>query len=252
MISLDYYNIRKKHLITQNDPSVAINDYFNGIPIPPGYIVTLDNADTQFPNAPRRPLIIQSEYVNANSLLTDGLDLDVTATAPLPISWPVTWTSELNLTEIWHYTVAFAGSAPQSYVGLQSPYILSSGAGTPRWRGSLSNTFTWEDLTVSGDLYYTSGIGEYGEDITGPNSTTLPNCLYPLGTNCRMSSFWDFDLTGRYKINTNVELFGSIKNLFDAKPPLDPADYAGVNYNPTFAQSGIVGRFFSIGVRVAY
>jgi outer membrane receptor protein involved in Fe transport len=50
----------------------------------------------------------------------------------------------------------------------------------------------------------------------------------------------------------NVEIFGSIKNLFDAGPSVDPADYAGVNYNPTFAQDGIIGRFFSIGVRVAY
>jgi iron complex outermembrane receptor protein len=252
VVSLDYYNIRKDHLITQEDPSVAINDYFAGKPIPPGYMITLDNPDPQYPNAPRRPLVVESLYVNANSLLTDGLDLDVTATAPLPISYPISWTGELNLTEILHYTVSFPGSAPQSYVGLQSPYILSSGAGTPRWRGSLSNTFTYEDLTVSGALYYTSGLNEYGEDIFGPNTTTLPFCLYPLGTNCRMSSFWDFDLTGRYKINTNVEIFGSIKNLFDAGPPVDPADYAGVNYNPTFAQDGIIGRFFSIGVRVAY
>lgn len=252
VVSLDYYNIRKDHLITQADPSVAITDYFAGLPIPPGYTITVDNPDTKFPNALPRPLIIASPYVNANSLLTDGWDLDVTATAPLPVSYPINWTGELNLTEIMHYTVSFPGSPPQTYVGLQSPYILSSGAGTPRWRGSLSNTFVWEDLTVSGILYYTSGINEYGEDITGPNSTTLPNCLYPLGTNCRMNSFWDFDLTGRYRINANIELFGSIKNLFDAGPPVDAADYAGVNYNPTYAQDGIIGRFFSIGVRVQY
>ena len=67
-----------------------------------------------------------------------------------------------------------------------------------------------------------------------------------------MPAFWDFDLTGSYKFTDNIELFGSIRNLFDASPPVDPADYAGINYNPTFSQAGIVGRFFSIGVRVAY
>ncbi|HLY06857.1 MAG TPA: TonB-dependent receptor [Rhizomicrobium sp.] len=252
VVSLDYYNIRKDHLITQADPSVAITDYFAGLPIPAGYSVTVDNPDSQHPNALPRPLIIASPYVNANSLLTDGWDLDVTATAPVPLPYPIDWTGELNVTEIMHYTVSFPGMPPQTYVGLQSPYILSSGAGTPRWRGSLSNTFTYEDLTVSGSLYYVSGLDEYGEDITGPNSTTLPNCLYPLGTNCRMNSFWDFDLTGRYKLSANVELFGAVKNLFDAGPPLDPADYAGVNYNPTYNQAGIIGRFFSIGVRVQY
>jgi iron complex outermembrane receptor protein len=35
--------------------------------------------------------------------------------------------------------------------------------------------------------------------------------------------------------------------LFDRLPPIDPADYAGINYNPTYAQSGIVGRFFKLG-----
>src|SRR5579871_1854866 len=52
VISLDYYNIRKQHLIAQNDPSVAITDYFAGIPIPQGYTITLDNPDPQFPSAP--------------------------------------------------------------------------------------------------------------------------------------------------------------------------------------------------------
>jgi iron complex outermembrane receptor protein len=38
-----------------------------------------------------------------------------------------------------------------------------------------------------------------------------------------------------------------VLNLFDKLPPIDPADYAGVNYNPTYAQAGIVGRFFRLG-----
>jgi iron complex outermembrane receptor protein len=40
----------------------------------------------------------------------------------------------------------------------------------------------------------------------------------------------------------------AIQNLFDIKPPYDPANYAGDNYNPTFSQAGIVGRFFRLGV----
>ena len=48
-------------------------------------------------------------------------------------------------------------------------------------------------------------------------------------------SFYDFDLTARYHLSDNVDLFGSVKNVFDTKPPLDVIDYAGANYNPTFA-----------------
>jgi len=65
-----------------------------------------------------------------------------------------------------------------------------------------------------------------------------------------MDAFWDVDLTARYHITDSMDLFGSVRNVLDSKPPLDVIDYAGVNYNPTFAQEGIVGRFFSIGVAV--
>jgi iron complex outermembrane receptor protein len=65
-----------------------------------------------------------------------------------------------------------------------------------------------------------------------------------------MSSFTQFDLTGRYDLTEKIAITGSILNAFDRKPPLDPLNYAALNYNPTYAQGGIVGRFFTVGVRV--
>ena len=43
-------------------------------------------------------------------------------------------------------------------------------------------------------------------------------------------------------------------NLLDALPPINPANYAGggANYNPTYTQSGIVGRFFRVGVHAKF
>ena len=139
-----------------------------------------------------------------------------------------------------------------SYVGLQSPYNLSSGAGTPRWRGNCSNTFTYQDLSVSAVFYYIDGMWQDATDLDGPG-TGEAFCIYPNAPhNCRAESFWDMDLTTRYKLNDHMELFGSIKNVFDRGPPVDPSNYATVNYNPTYTQEGIIGRFFSIGVRVKY
>ena len=43
-----------------------------------------------------------------------------------------------------------------------------------------------------------------------------------------------------------------ILNFFDRKAPFDPIDYAGVNYNPTFDQSGAVGRSFTLGLRYKF
>jgi iron complex outermembrane receptor protein len=39
-----------------------------------------------------------------------------------------------------------------------------------------------------------------------------------------------------------------IQNLADKLPPTDYANYGGINYNPTYSQDGIIGRFFRVGV----
>ena len=63
------------------------------------------------------------------------------------------------------------------------------------------------------------------------------------------NAFTDFDLTASYAINDKVSITGSIMNLFDREPPFDPSNYAAVNYNPTYSQAGIVGRFYNLGVK---
>ena len=100
------------------------------------------------------------------------------------------------------------------------------------------------------DRYYTSGIKLTAPDVApGCQSTnTLTGADFP--SSCRMSSYTQFDLTGRYDITEKVAVTGSIINAFDRKAPFDPLNYAAVNYNPTYAQSGVVGRFFTVGVRV--
>jgi iron complex outermembrane receptor protein len=41
-----------------------------------------------------------------------------------------------------------------------------------------------------------------------------------------------------------------VLNAFDKKAPIDTLNYAALNYNPTYAQPGAVGRFYTVGVRV--
>jgi iron complex outermembrane receptor protein len=74
------------------------------------------------------------------------------------------------------------------------------------------------------------------------------------GKFCNENAFYDFDLTARHHINDDVDVFGSVDNLFNTKPPLDVNNYGagsngfGLNYDPTYAQAGAVGRFYTIGV----
>lgn len=90
-------------------------------------------------------------------------------------------------------------------------------------------------------------------DLTGPGCSPFasgPNG--PVPPNCRMPSFTDVDLTGSWQITSNISINGAILNAFDRSPPLDIIDYAALNYNPTYAQAGIVGRFYKLGVDVKF
>jgi iron complex outermembrane receptor protein len=255
-LSLDYYHIRQSGIIAQSDPSAVLAAYYAGTPLPAGSSVSVDNPDPNAPGAQARPTVVASPFVNANSLITDGLDLDIVANYQLPFE--VHYNSELNATDIFGYEYTASGTT-YNYVGAQAPYILSSGAGTPKYRATWLNSFSWEKLTLSGTLNFVSGIKETGVDATGDSSVTT-GCLYsdaagdPFPRSCHVKSFWDIDLTSSYQLTQNIQFYFNVQNLTDKSAPLDPADYAGsgANYNPTFDQDGIVGRFFRVGVHVKF
>jgi iron complex outermembrane receptor protein len=245
--SLDYYAIKKTGVIAASDPNGVLAAYFANPSLPPPGII-FDVPDPQFPDAPRRPIVVSAPYVNANALRTEGLDLDLRAKFDLGADSHLV--SNLTVSKILSFTMQFADGT-QQYVGTQGPYILSSGAGTPRYRANWANTVTWGPFETTATIYYSSGLFMSAPDIqagcfsTGPTGENFP-------ANCRASSFTDVDLTGSYRVNDHIELSAAVENLFDRSPPFDPIDYAGLNYNPTYAQAGIVGRFFKIGVHVKF
>jgi iron complex outermembrane receptor protein len=250
--SLDYYNIKKTNVITQADTSSALANYYAGLPQAPGVDVIADLPDPANPGVLARPAEVIGEYINANSLKTSGIDLDLQA--HFDISDNVHYVSELSGTEIFNWRLTLPDGSSQSYVGTQGPYILSSGAGTPRIRGSWANTLVFGPATITGTLYYTSSFADIAEDVgVGPGMclSTRPDGT-PFPANCRVSSFTDFDLTGSYAFNDRISITGSVMNVFDRKPPFDPSNYAGAgtNYSPTWAQAGIVGRFYNLGVKI--
>lgn len=247
--SLDYYAIRKTGVIVQFAPSGALADYYAAAPLPPGYAIIADVPDPLYPNAMPRPIVIRSPYFNANSLRTDGLDLDLRA--KFDFFGDLHFISDLTATKIFSWTMHFPDGSAQQYVGTQGPYLVSSAAGTPRYRANWANTLSrgrWESTAT---IYYVSGLFMSAPDVVpGCFSTNPSGASFP--PNCRMPSFTFINLTGVYHYRDHVEFSVAVNNLFDRKPPLDPINYAGINYNPTYAQAGIVGRFFKVGVTVKF
>ncbi len=128
--TVDYYYIAKKGVISPSSPSVALDDYYAGLPIPAGYTVIQDNPDPAHPTALPRPIVVGAPYVNANSLITNGIDVDLAA--QFDLTSDLSYSGDINVTRILTYRFTFPSQPTVEYVGTQSPYITSSGAGTPR------------------------------------------------------------------------------------------------------------------------
>jgi iron complex outermembrane recepter protein len=242
-IAADYYYIKKRDVITQSNPAAALAAYYAGQPIPAGYTITPDVPDPAAPGALARPAVVESPYLNSNSLSTDGLDIDVRVNTSIVPG--LRYTSELEATKIFSWKLVLPDGTAQQYVGTEGPYNLSSGAGTPRYRARWTNTASFGPATVSAIAYYTSGFYMFGPDVAPATFCLYQSAAQP---NCRVPSFIDVDLTGSWRFTDHLTVSAAMENVLDRRPPLDPANYAAVNYNPTYSQAGIIGRFFRVGL----
>lgn len=240
--SFDYYHIKKTDVITATDANSILDAYYAGLPLPANTQVIADKPDPANPTALARPIEVIGSYINANSLKTDGLDVDLQA--HFTFDNGIQYLSEFNGTDIFTWKLKLPDGTVQSFAGTHGPYNLSSGAGTPRYRESWSNTMIWHDLTLTGTFYHTSGMKNTAPDVYGSE------CIPDGYSSCRVGSFTEFNLTGSYQFTPKIAVTASVMNAFDRKAPLDVANYAAVNYNPTYAQDGAIGRFFNLGVKV--
>ncbi len=237
----DYYYIEKWNLIEPPSIGQAIGDYFAGV-TPPGFAFVPDVADPNAPAAQARPATVLAPYSNSGHLITQGLDVGVNA------SWDLMddlhYTLSFDGTRMFEFADIVPGNPKLEYVGTLSPCILVDCEGTPRTKFTWATTSSGVHGTAAFTTYFTSDLKNVELDIAGPGGSIYPDVPGQGG------DFWDVDLHLAYQFDDNVQVYGNIKNLLDTLPPLEPAQYGGVNYNPSSAQSGIVGRFFQVGLRL--
>ena len=273
---VDYYNIYKKDLITGADYSPQIAAYYanagSTTALTSGVTgVTVDSAGLASLPAGSAPYpllsTIQYGFINANSAKSTGVDFD------LETSYNVTsglkWISSLEANYIIELSTTING-VKQQYVDSLGPYQTTSASGTPRWRGSWQNTFDFGRFSLTGTGYYTAGYSEGAADdgnlpngqtcyVSGVNGTQLAAggsfMLYRDNNTvvaCRVKHFIDVDLTATVKVNDNFTFYANVLNLLDVNAPYDPSTYGGSNYNPAWANAGIIGRYFRMGARVKF
>ncbi|UZK65326.1 TonB-dependent receptor domain-containing protein [Sphingomonas sp. M1-B02] len=265
--TVDYYNVKKSNLIANGpDAGRAITAYYSQstlaaataavAAIGPGYSVnTIDGIDPAFPNALPRLLIINAPFVNVNFDQTSGIDFS--ATARIPLAEGVRFTSRIEATHVIQYD-RHTASGVQKFAGTLGPYDLSSGNGTPNWRGNWQNTLELDDLSISATAYYVGKIKEVATD-QGNLSLDCAASLYktasdPSGKNfCYVNSFINVDMNLTYAVNDDFTFFANVGNVFGARAPIAPASYASSpNFLTTWHYAGLIGRTFKAGASFSF
>ena len=259
-LTADYYNIRIKDLITGADYTGVFDAYYanNGVVDIDGITVAPQTSDPDNPNA--LPLLgfIDYSYTNADLQETSGLDFS--ANIVFPISGGLTWTSSADATYVIRFQKTFANGDVQRYDGSLSPCDVTSCSGTPKWRGNWQNTLDFNGQgSLSLNAYHSGGYDQASTDYGG----VVGDCAASIGASvaiyrdgsvvaCRVEKFISFDLTASIKVADRFTLYGNVINLFDVSAPYDPGTYGGRNYNPAWASSGIMGRYFRAGAKFSF
>lgn len=238
-VAFDLWKVKRKDEINQTTTAEAIAA---------GRVVRDPGSATTIPGDPGAIVAVLANYVNSAQSEVKGFDVDARQSFPLgsagKLGLDVKWThmSSFKRTERDGTTLDFAGTHGNCDV--------TNCIGTPADRVNLGVNWETGGLRVA-------ALANYRAAIKNRLSKDDPNCASHFAdgsdapNGCKIKSFTSVDLTARWKLNGNLEVFGSVQNLFDAKAPLDPLTYGAISYNPLdFA--GAIGRFFNVGVRYRF
>ncbi len=133
------------------------------------------------------------------------------------------------------------------YAGTHGDCNITNCIGSPKDRLSFIGTWDLGQWRLGANVNYRGPMSNKFEKSDPACAQTLLNGEdFPSG--CKVKSFTTVDVSGAWKFGQNTEVFGSIANLFDAKPPADFETYGAIGYNP-LDYSGAIGRFFRIGLK---
>jgi len=244
-IAIDYWRIKRKNDFTYYSTNYMLE---NQALFPQLTIIRDDNDLPGIPNS-GTVIGIVGPYLNFGKTQTSGIDLDAR------YRFGPGQYGRVSIALLWTYLREFKKTFPDGdytaeYAGTHGPTGLTSDAGTPRHRGSL--TLTWENgpWTIASTTNYVSGVKNV-ENQGGPClSQFADGSDAPDG--CHVGGFTTTSIFGRYRWTKELEVFGSIQNLFDRVAPLDPETYGAYRFNVAFHLPGAIGRQYSIGARYTF
>lgn len=176
---------------------------------------------------------INAAPFNAESLKTSGVDFELQYRFGL-------LGGDLSLRGLANYVAELATTSngqTDDYVGLAG--IGAPPQGVPEWRINLDANYAYGDFKLGVGYRYIDG----GKFDTRFNVTRLD-----IADNT-VSGRSYVDVTGSYKLTSNIEIYGRVENLFNVYPPITPNSIA----TPTIANSQFFdrrGTFYVVGARL--
>lgn len=235
-LTADLFQIKRKGLPVIEEPQAAVD----------AGRVLRDPATSTNAADPGAILTGFVQFINSSESLTRGLDVEAKHRWDLGggngrVTFSATWTHLKN------QRVTRPGGASYEYAGSHGDCHITNCIGTPRNRIQLAATWDVNAWRVGAVVNY-RGAMSARDPQDHPNGCAFNVGGNPFPADCKIKSFSTLDLNFNWKFRQNTELFGSIANVLDSKPPLDPITYGALGYNP-LDYSGAIGRYFRVGLK---
>ena len=239
-VALDYFDLTRKNEINQELTSAAIAA---------GHVVRDANGAVQ-PGDPGPILAVLGNYVNSSKTQVRGFDLDAKQGFDLGSTW-----GRLTLTVQWTHLITFKRTDPdgssRDFAGTHGNCDVTNCIGTPADRLNIGAFLDSGAFRVGANVNYRASIENknFKDDPAGCQSVFADGSDAPAG--CKIASFTSVDLVGRWLPTNSLEVYGTVRNVFNRIAPLDPLTYGQVSFNP-LDYSGAVGRFYQVGLRYRF
>jgi iron complex outermembrane receptor protein len=263
--TLDYYKIDVKNQIvtaTGNDPTF-VPSFIRGPAVPVDVYTGVGQQTVVATPAVGPILFAESQYINAGSTKTSGIEADIGYRWRLPSDMGVL-RANVSAAHTFSYEQTVAGITYQ-LAGTNGPSVISGATGSPKDRAQFSLGWAKGPLDVNATVNYTSSFSALDPAAGATNCLTaaadITGRAYFSGATqplfyCHIASFTATNLNVQYKLSENLMLRGAILNVFDKQPPLDPNTYGNATvqtaYNASLHQAGAVGRFYSLGLNYTF
>lgn len=193
-------------------------------------------------------LISKAPYQNSSYTQISGLDVDAKQRFNLGEYGKLT--ADVRWTHVNSWKRVEKSGKAYEYAGTHGNCDTSNCAGTPKDKVNLILSWDKADWNVTGTANYRGKMSNvyFEGDLC---ASKLANGGNAPTADCTLASFTTFDMSFRWKAMKNLEVFGSVQNLFDKVAPLDPLTYGGMSYNP-MDSSGAIGRYFKLGLKYKF